>query len=266
MGMFVITHKYWEKEIRLPEGYQWLYVGACQQNERRDGFLYDDIGDNISIKNKNYCELTGLYYLWKNTNFEYIGISHYRRFFTKNSLNSLFDSQRSYVTERELKKYLKWFDCIIARRMYIAEKTVWDQYKMAHNEKDMRCVRKIIEERFPEYLKAFDYTLSLNYFCPYNMIYCRKSLFDSYCEWLFAVLNELEYRIDITNYDQYQARIFGFIAERLLLVWLIKHESKTKELPVVQVGGTKKYRIRLFFEYILKRRLFYKVRNKKEKL
>ena len=33
-------------------------------------------GDHISSKNPNYCELTGLYWAWKNLDCEYIGLCH----------------------------------------------------------------------------------------------------------------------------------------------------------------------------------------------
>lgn len=87
MSVYVITHKYLTDTINKL-GYKYLYVGAYKQKERRDGYCYDDVGDNISIKNNTYCELTGLYWMWKNCKDEYKGLVHYRRFFTSNSLSA----------------------------------------------------------------------------------------------------------------------------------------------------------------------------------
>ena len=62
MALFTITHKYLNNSEMI-EGFQYLYVGAYRQPERRKNFIYDDVGDNISEKNSNYCELTGLYWI-----------------------------------------------------------------------------------------------------------------------------------------------------------------------------------------------------------
>ena len=43
----------------------------------------------------------------------------------------------------------------------------------------------------------------------------------------------MEKRIDITSYNQYEARVFGYIAERLFNVWIEKEHLKIKEMPIV---------------------------------
>ena len=54
----------------------------------------------------------------------------------------------------------------------------------------------------------------------FNMFVMRKDYLDEYCTWLFDVLQELENRTDITNYNVIEARIYGYISELLLDVWL----------------------------------------------
>ena len=66
-----------------------------------------------------------------------------------------------------------------------------------------------------------------------NMLICRKEVFDAYSSWLFDILFELEKRIDISGYNQYQSRIFGFISERIMRVWFIKNKMRIKELPII---------------------------------
>lgn len=67
------------------------------------------------------------------------------------------------------------------------------------------------------------------------MFVMKKELFDEYCAWLFDILFELEKRIDISRYDAYQARVFGFLGERLFNVWLEKKKLKIKEIEVVNL-------------------------------
>lgn len=68
-----------------------------------------------------------------------------------------------------------------------------------------------------------------------NMFVMKKTLFDEYCSWMFNILFKLEKRIDISGYNQYEARVFGFISERLFNVWLEKQQLKVKEVPVVNL-------------------------------
>ena len=66
----VATHK----PYRMPPDpcYLPLHVGKAGKEEM--GFAGDDTGENISRKNPYYCELTGLYWLWKNVHTDYKGL------------------------------------------------------------------------------------------------------------------------------------------------------------------------------------------------
>ena len=159
MALFTITHKYLNNSEMI-QGFQYLYVGAYRQAERRKDFIYDDDGDNISVKNSNYCELTGLYWIWKNSKDPYVGICHYRRFFTKNSLSL---KKKYFYTYNELEKMLEKTDCLVADRLYVQDDTIYDHYARYHFKKDLDILGKLIEEEFPDYKDAFKDAFSKNY-------------------------------------------------------------------------------------------------------
>ena len=65
------------------------------------------------------------------------------------------------------------------------------------------------------------------------MFIMKKELLDDYCGWLFDILFELEKRLDISSYSDNDKRVFGFVSERLLDVWLIKNEIRYKDIPYI---------------------------------
>ena len=81
----------------------------------------------------------------------------------------------------------------------------------------------------------------------------RKELFYNYCEWLFDILFTLDKRIDISSYDKYQTRVFGFLAERLFNVWLMKNNVSLFEIKIVNI---EKENILMKAVGLLKRKFF----------
>lgn len=249
MALFTITHKYLD-DSEMIEGLQYLYVGAYRQSERRKNFIYDDDGkDNISKKNGNYCELTGMYWIWKNSQDPYVGICHYRRFFTKNALSL---QKRYFYKYDELVQMLNKVDCLVADRLYVQDDNIYNHYARYHFKKDLDILAELIEKEFPDYREAFKEAFSKNYFYPCNMMFCRKELFDEYAKWLFCLMEKYEQLIDISEYSIDQARIFGFLTERLLNVWIIKKRLKIKELPMVQTDSSLKFRVHMFLNKIFR--------------
>lgn len=226
----VATHKkYWmpKEKIYLP-----IHVGKKGKDDL--GYIGDDTGDNISIKNPNYCELTGLYWAWKNIDCEYIGLCHYRRYFAhKSKSNNLEDKRQAILTKVDYEQLLQQYDVILPKKRNYYIETVRSQYEHAHNKRDLDEVENIIKEKYPEYIKAFEKVMNSRKLYIYNMFAMKKSLFDEYCAWLFDILFTLENRIDISDYDKYNARVFGFLSERLFNIWLEKKSLKVKTINVV---------------------------------
>ena len=225
--IIVATHKlYWMPgdELYVP-----VRVGAEGKAENF-GFMPDNTGENISIKNANYCELTGLYWAWKNLECDYLGLVHYRRHFTMLSGTNdrrdvlSFDQARGLLTDTDV--------LLPVKRNYWIE-TNYQQYVHAHHPEDLDETRRIIEEKYPEYLEAYDRSMKKTTGHRFNMFIMKKDLSDRYCEWLFDILFELENRLDISDYSKNDQRVFGFVSERLLDVWIQTNGIKYKDIPYI---------------------------------
>ena len=90
--ILVATHKkYW-----MPEDDVYLPIHVGREGKADLGYVGDNTGDNISEKNANYCELTGLYWAWKNLKCDYIGLCHYRRYFAHTTSSSDTEKKKLY--------------------------------------------------------------------------------------------------------------------------------------------------------------------------
>ena len=225
--ILVATHKeYW-----MPEDNVYIPLHVGREGKQDLGYVGDNIGKNISVKNANYCELTGLYWAWKNLDCEYIGLCHYRRYFSKGSVGQ--DKKAAILHKDDYEKLLQKYDVLLPKKRNYFIETVRSQYEHAHNKRDLDKVEKIVEELYPEYSEAFDKVMNRTKLHILNMFVMKKDKFDEYCQWLFDILFKLEKRIDITSYNQYEARVFGFLSERLFNVWLEKQNLNCCEVPVV---------------------------------
>lgn len=232
--IYVITHKDFENEFLDKKVYRILHVG---ENSTKEALLRDDTGDNISNKNKSFCELTGLYWIWKNAeevSTDIIGLVHYRRFFTthlEDILYTYFGVQPKLIDVEKLHKALLKYDVILPKRETI-HRTVKQYYADNHVSDDLEITRMVIAQMTPEYLSAYDTVMEGHNFYYGNMIVCQKETLDAYCKWLFPILFEVEKRNNLDKYENdYQKRVYGFLSERLIQVWLLKNKRKIKEYP-----------------------------------
>lgn len=224
--IIVATHKqYW-----MPSDEMYMPIHVGREGKQDLGYVGDNSGDNISEKNANFCELTGLYWAWKNLNADYIGLAHYRRHFCMKGTKG--DKKDKVLTKEQLETVLKNHDIILPNpRNYYIE-TNYSQYIHAHHKEDLDVTREILEEKYPAYIPIYDESMKRTIGHRFNMFIMKKEYFDGYCEWLFDVLFELEKRLDISQYNQNDARVFGFVSERLLDVWLETNQLKSVNMPV----------------------------------
>lgn len=232
LKILVATHKeYW-----LPKDNVYLPIHVGCNNEAKFGVVGDNTGDNIAEKNSNYCELTGLYWAWKNLNCEYMGLCHYRRYFGhKNYFNETETLKEKIFQREDYEKLLKDNDIILPyQRKYYIE-TVRSQYEHAHSARDLEEIERIITRQHPNYIRSFRAVMNRRRLHLWNMFVMKKSLVDSYCKWLFDILFTYEKWLDSHNMSDKKWRLFGFISERLLDVWLHGKKLKTVEVDVIML-------------------------------
>lgn len=230
--IIVATHKpYW-----MPADPMYLPVHVGAAGKESIGYQRDDEGENISEKNAHYCELTGLYWAWKNLNADYIGLAHYRRHFSNGSHTG--DKKTRVIKENTLTEIIeitekKGIQILLPKpRNYLIE-TNYSQYAHAHHAIDLDRTKEIIAEKYPEYLNAWDNSMKRTTGHRFNMFIMKREKFNEYCSWLFDVLFELEKRLDISSYSINDSRVFGFVSERLMDIWIETNGYKYKELPYV---------------------------------
>lgn len=215
-----MTHKKFEEPKDMM--YIPLHVGRALSQEL--GYLSDDTGDNISERNASFSELTGVYWVWKNeSSADYVGICHYRRY--------LINKNGRIFSESELLNLLQEYDLITSKRLQY-DYTYYEGYADAHNINDLIMTGEVIQELYPEYYEHFIRLVHAKESYFGNIMVASKPLFDAYAKWLFTILLELEKRIDISSYDDYHKRVFGFISEFLLLVWVEANQLKAYECMV----------------------------------
>lgn len=196
---------------------------------------------NISEKNANYCELTALYWMWKNDIVsDIIGLTHYRRYFSFKDHNKYYIKTRNIMANHDFENFIKppdfprvfeQYDIILPTPEYYIN-GMYKQYRDCHNIIDLDITIKILLQLYPDYSETLNTVFNRNkaYMC--NMFICKKDLFKEYAKWLFSILFEAEKKIVISK-EPYQARVFGFLAERLFNVFIEQHNLKILEIPTL---------------------------------
>ncbi len=232
--IIVATHK----KYMMPKDDMYIPLQVGKELNTEDlGYQGDNIGENISSKNPYFCELTGLYWAWKNLDADYIGLVHYRRHFSKKKgLPQDAETRiQSVLTKEEANEIFENTDIILAKKRRYYIETIYSHYKHTMYIEPLDETRKILSEMYPDYLEEFDNLNKKTSAHMFNMFIMKKEILDEYCTWLFNILFELEKRIDTSKYDAFHARFFGRISEVLLNVWIDKKELDYKEINVIDI-------------------------------
>lgn len=229
----VATHK----KYMMPKDNLYLPIQVGAEGKDDFGYQKDNDGKNISLKNPFFCELTGLYWAWKNLDAEYIGLAHYRRHFslTNKKMKNQEEKFRHILTLNAADKLLDDFDIILPKKRNYYIENLYDHYKHTMYIEPLDETRKIIEEKYPQYLKEFDRLKKRTSAHMFNMFIMKKEILDKYCTWLFDILFELEQRIDTGKYDSFHARFYGRISELLLDVYILTNGLMYNEVKVIDI-------------------------------
>lgn len=232
MKILIATHK----DYKMPDNsiYLPVMVGSELVDETY-GFQPDNVGENISLKNPIYNELTALYWAKYNLQDEdVIGLVHYRRYLGKRRSHDLVD----ILSETDVYEGLRNADVLVpkARNYYV--ETQEQHYLNAHANQPYYLLKEVIGTTFPAYAAAFEQVAHSKTAFLFNMSIMRQADFQDYTNFLFDVLGQVEERLDWSELEGQDIRALGFMAERLLNVWLIANNKRTKEYPVVPTEKT----------------------------
>lgn len=232
--IFVATHKPGPRIVE--EVYTPIHVGRMSYVRRRmaDGrcalepddpmasMMGDDTGENISEKNSSYCEMTAHYWIWKNVkDAEYVGLCHYRRYFGVD------------ITEGNIDLLMQDTDVILVEPSYYMD-SVYSYFAKFVGAENMAILSMVMKKHCPDYYDTLETICDGVKFHPFNMLICRKSLYDQYCEWIFSVLGECEKYIKPSPYTNAR-RALAYMAEMLTGVYFIHRQLKIKSVPYYRV-------------------------------
>lgn len=218
-GIYVVNSIYdkpLNKEYSLTEDEVILQVGAALTDRRiYEGVITDCEGDNISDRNQQFCELTGLYWIWKHASEDYVGLAHYRRHFIlpKDWVKRMVDNQ---------------LDVILPVPLYVSP-SLAENYKSRHIASDWEYLMEYFEVYLPEEFEAAKAFFEGNLYSPCNMLIARREILDRLCSWLFPILDAVVEHGGVKE-DRYMNRYPGFISERLITYFF---EGRKEEYRVV---------------------------------
>ena len=225
--LFVVSHRKLKQEFYPDRTI--IYVGKNSNKLKEENDYTDNTGLNISERNYTYCECSAMYWIYKNVKCDIVGIEHYRRVFS--GLNFKF------LSKKKAEKILNKYDFIVMVN-FIMRFSVKNQFIKSHTLEMYNAMEDAVKKIYPEYMDAFNKSMNRHFNSWCNMMITSKENYDKYCKFLFDILFEIEKNITIPK-DKYQSRIMGFIAERLLNVYLIKNNNLKVKYKLIRF--TKNY-------------------------
>lgn len=215
------------ENYHLPQWITSVQVGAILCKERVADF-FDCTGDNISVKNGNYSELTALYWMWKNHLSEenseakhnpelidrkskYYGLCHYRR------ILELSEDDILRLADNDI-------DLVLPFPMPY-EPNIEEHHKRYLSDGDWKALLTALEEIRPDDAAALPAILKQQYLYHYNIILAKKHVLAQYCQWLFPVLERVEQLSEPKGWER-KDRYIGYMGETLATLYFMLNKDK----------------------------------------
>jgi len=245
--LIVCAHKRYR--FVYPSIYFPVQGGAKNKESLGDLVQRDDTGDNISLLNPQYSELTALYWGFKHLNYNILGLCHYRRYFRGKSIAYVNDKKIRVISELECEKILNKYQVILPKKRHYYIETLYNHYCRTLKKEPIIILGKIIRREYKDYLYEFNRLKKRRSAHMFNMMIGSKKFMDNYLKWLFSILEKVGNEIDSSNWNNYDKRYMGSISELLMDIYINKNKIKYKEIKYVEMIRFAK--IRKSINYIL---------------
>lgn len=231
MKIYIVSHKAFENPTK-ENIYVPLQVGAAINESIDDNWEKDNNGENISNKNLSYNELTGLYWIWKNSKEDIVGMCHYRRFFVNKwgkLKNIILGCKKGFLNKEYIEKKLCGCEMLVHNKTVFLNGNKEQYLGMKMYQDDLEVLEKVLIKNYPEYVESYYKVINGKTCHLLNMFIAKKSVLDEYCTWLFSVLFEVEQVLIKCGEVSFNRRM-GMLGERMLDIWILANNIKTKEI------------------------------------
>ena len=182
-----------------------IQAGAAVTEERIAPIL-DNSGENISERNRQYCEMTATYWVWKNTEHDWKGIEHYRR---------------HLLVKPEMLR--EGVDAILPLP-YICYPNTLAQFRRFVSAEVLEALLSALQELHPGEYEKYRSILEGPYQYTYNLVCARREVFDAYCAWFFRITERMEEMADRVP-ELGETRALSYVAEVLTNLYFMSHQA-----------------------------------------
>ena len=245
-----------ENEIFFP-----VRCGAVFDKRPDVSIVGDNTGDNISERRETFCELTVMYWAWKNVEADYYGLCHYRRYMSFRDDILPEDIYGNvccdYLNDRAVSFYgldnVSHIHDILSQYDFVYTdfdvsndgfKNVYKQFSVLPtlDVKNLDVALDVLKEKYPQFMPYAKKYFEGKHLYPCLMFVMKRDIFNEWCEWIFDILFTLEKRMNITNYCLESQRTIAHIAERFFGVFITylmeTHQYKYKCMQRVMFFNT----------------------------